>query len=214
MSSSFLTRRLFPTLMALALMTGIAHASTSSSGAHTLDKQLRASHAWLSEPGHQDHFGNNRFMPLPAGTFDAASNVYVGEEDVTLRPNEGFFLPLFYWFGEQYADGSADDPDFPSPADFLGSNVLLTLDGTPILDSADGLDDSYVDTTYYPTPLAYPAPTSYDSVATYFVKGLSTQHGPLSPGTHELHLIITNPFVQALAGFSGWDNTWHIVVEK
>jgi len=208
------TRPVLASIVALALIATSARASTSARGSGSLGKQLLASHAWLSVPAQRDHFGNARFLPLPAGTLDPDRNVYVGQEEATLKPNEGFFLPIFYWFGEKYGDGSADDPAFPAPADFLAAEVLITLDGEVILDSAEGLDDNYVDTTYYPNPIVYPEPTPYDSVSTYFVKGLCTQHGPMSPGTHELHLVITSDFIEGLAGFAGWDNTWTITVEK
>ena len=201
-------------LLALGLVASTAFAGAEANAPHGLDKQLLASSAWLTLPGYPDHRGNLQFMPLPAGTLDAMRNVYVGQTAITVRPNEGLFLPMFYWFGETYADGSQDDPDFPAPADFLGCNVMLTLDGDVILDSSDGLADNYVDTTYYPQPLVYPVPTGYGSVNTYFVKGLCASIGTMSPGTHELHLVITSPWILSVAGFNGWDNTWAISVEK
>ena len=202
-------------LSAVVVTTLIAPSVARADGdeAGSLARMLLAHNAWSLEPGRPDHRGNEQFVPIPSGTLDVTRNVYVGTGSFTLRKNQGFFLPVFYWIGESYVDGSQDDPDFPAFSDFLDANVLVTLDGVPFVDSAAGLEDNYVDTTYYPHPIAYAAPTSYDSINAYFVKGLAAEHGPLSPGTHVMHLVVTSPFLAGLAGFDGWDNTWTITVE-
>jgi hypothetical protein len=184
----------------------------------SLDDYLVGYSTWLLGGNQPDHEGNFIFMPLPSGEDSDGDGVYTGEMDVTLKKNESFVLPIFFFYGETYNNGTpSDDPAnhdlVPSADDFKGSDLLVELDGTAIIDSdAQDLADFFVDTQYYKKAIEYDEPSSYGSVSAIWVEGLAFTQSPLSKGEHTLHLRITNDFLADVYGFSGWENTWHIAV--
>jgi len=161
-----------------------------------------------------DHHGNVQFLPVPAGAYQNESGYWVGSADVALKSKWSFFLPVYVFYGERYNTGALDDPPGWPPAEaFTDADVLITLDGTPILDSGTvDLSTYYGDTVYFTQPIPYAEPTAYGSVAALWIKGLRFVEPALSDGEHMLHLLVTSQFLQDNFLFPGWDNTWHISV--
>lgn len=159
--------------------------------------------------------GKTVFLPIPSGTLDEASGLFVGTQDFTLASGERFFLPVHIWFGETYEDGSTDPVDFPPDSLYTEDNdVLVTLDGEPLIDSdTDDLADFFLGVTYFDEPIVYDEPTDYGSVNAIYVKGLSVTSPKLDAGTHEVRLTVTDPFLTDNFGFFGYDNTWTITAE-
>ena len=155
------------------------------------------------------------FLPIPQGEpSEQDPSLSIGEQDVTLRPGEGFALPVFVYIGETYLEPQVpdDDPLFP-PADvFTNARVEVVLDGKTIID-ADNLEDFYFDAQFFDDPIPYDEPTEYapdvHAIGALWVKGIGFVHGPLSKGEHTLEL-----FVYSDAFGFGFQNTWHITVAK
>jgi hypothetical protein len=163
-------------------------------------------------------------MPIPPGVPDDGAGtpedptIFVGELDVTLRPWTAFVMPILVYIGESFVeDVPNEDPvQFPMTL-FTGAEVLVTLDGYPLINSRTE------DLCRYFFPAARPdgavffdEPVSYDppqprgplnADAAIWVKGLGFVYPPLSVGKHTLTL-----FVDSKLGF-GFLNTWHITVQ-
>ncbi len=143
------------------------------------------------------------FLPLPEE----------GELDVTLGKGEKFVLPMFVYIGETYLpelEIPDDDPAFIPDEFFTDANVLIMLDGEPIIDSeVDDLNEYFFGPEYFDEPIEYAAPTWYGADSAIWVKGIGFVHNPLPPGEHTLTLYITDNFGFGIEFF----NTWYITVE-
>lgn len=177
-------------------------------GGVSLGGYMKAYFGWAIGGAAETRLGDRMFLPTPQGT-DNGSGVLVGTQDVTLAAADGFVLPLFVWIGESYNNGTADDdPAAPPLRDaFLATQLHVTLDGVTIVDDTLGLGEYWFDAETFDTPLTYPAPTSYGSIAAIWVKGMGFLHAPLATGTHTLHLVETNTGLGV-----AWDNTWNLTV--
>lgn len=159
-------------------------------------------------------------VPLPAG--DAISDdpfITQGSESFSVRFGKVLVLPLTFWLGESYDDGSVDDPaDYPF--DFKASRVLLKVDGRVVVDSnRTKLDCLYVPPTYFKKPITYSEPTDYGSLAAEWMNGLGILLPPLPPGQHTIDLQVESPVPDELLddfGFSGFGyyNTWYVTVTR
>lgn len=153
--------------------------------------------------------GNLVFLAVPSAPGDGTPSSI----DLTLKSNEAFFLPLWNLLGTSYNDGTPADPAVVLRV-FQTLNLKLTLDGTTLLDSGNGnLMDNYSEFKFVP-----PIPLSADfspANAIIRLQGISTLHGPLSPGTHLLHLDAKNIDPADAFGFIGeYHNTWNLTVKK
>jgi hypothetical protein len=136
-----------------------------------------------------------KLLPIPVGqpqgggSFTSSDpGTLVGAADVTLKPGTPFILPVAIWYGESYNTGQEDDAELDRSV-FTGSNVLVRVDGTAIIDSnVDDLARWYIGPEYFDPPIVYDQPTSYGSISANFVQGLSFAHRPLSRGDHVLTL--------------------------
>jgi hypothetical protein len=196
---------------ALALALG----ALAGCGANSLDANLVE---YLSRQlGGEDlgREGDAVFLPIPSGVLDEGTGLLVGQQDFTLAAGDRFFLPVHTWFGETYEDGSTDPVDFPPDTLYTVDNdVLVTLDGEPLIDSAtDDLADFFVEVTYFDEPIVYDQPTDYGSINAIYVKGLAVTSPKLDAGTHEVRLTVSDPFLTDNFGFFGYDNTWNLTVE-
>jgi hypothetical protein len=210
-------RRLTTLLACLFLLLVCSHTSAAVPGnaaarGQSLDQWMLQYWTWFFGGSQANEQNNVLFLPLPVGTPSPEDpSITVGHADVTLRTGEGFFLPVFVFFGETYLDPTVpdDDPSFP-PADvFTGAHVLVTLDGKTILDSerGDDLSKVYSDTQFFDHPLLYPEPSSYGSIGAIWVKGLGVVQQPLSKGNHKLELLVVSDFFGI-----GFHNTWNLTV--
>ena len=152
--------------------------------------------------------GNLVLLGVPSAPGDGTP----GSIDLTLKSNEAFFLPLWNLLGTSYNDGTPDDPAIALKV-YQTLNLKLTLDGTPLLDSGNGnLMDNYSEFKFVP-----PIPLSADfSPANAFIwlQGISTLHGPLSSGTHVLHLDAKNTDSTDVFGLTiEYHNTWNLTVK-
>lgn len=159
-------------------------------------------------------------VPLPAGE-PVSDDPYItqGSESFSVRVGRILVLPLTFWLGESYDDGTSDDPaDWLF--DFKASRVLLKVDGRVVVDSnRTKLDCLFVPPTYFRKPIAYAEPTDYGSVAAEWMNGLGILLPPLPPGQHVIDLQVESPVPGELLdyfGFSGFGyfNTWYVTVTR
>lgn len=158
--------------------------------------------------------GHLFLVPLPNG--DLISDdplIFQGSTSFSVRTGKTLVLPISFFLGESYLAGPADDPlDFPT--DYKSSSVLLTVDGRVVVDSSRSkLDCLFVDLTYFPEPITYPEPSSYDSNAAIWMIGIGILLPPMSPGSHVIDLQVVSPL--PFWGIQlGYYNTWHVTVTK
>jgi hypothetical protein len=207
-------KRVIAGIACVLLLSTAGYASARSRDGHSLANYMTKYWAWAFGTGYPDHSGDVTFVEIPpTAVFDPVSKMQFGETDVTLTKHESFFIPIFAFVGERYADGTPDDR--PSVVDedvFTDADVVVTLDGRRVVDG-DDLDDLYVDTTYFHRPVAYPGPTPHASAAIW-VKGLGFLHGPLSKGRHTLVFHVRSQWLFDYYDMWGWENTWHFTVTK
>ena len=162
--------------------------------------------------GDQVGFEQDRmFLPLPDSTDRDMDMVFAGEIDVELAATDGFVLPMFVWYGETYENGEPvdDDKGFPTEESFTGMDIVVTLDGNVIIDSAtNDLSQFYWAAIDFDETIIYPVPTDYGAIGAIWVKGVGFLHAPLAPGEHVLHLEEFND----LDFMIGYSNTWNITV--
>jgi hypothetical protein len=157
--------------------------------------------------------GHLFLVPLPTNGTKISDEplIYQGDAKFTVRTGKTLVLPMSFFVGESYVDGTFDDPaNFPT--DYKASTLLLTVDGRVIADSSrTKLDCLYVDLTYFPQPIAYPEPSEYGSNAAIWMTGLGILLPPLSPGQHIIQLQVVSPlpFWQIDLGYY---NTWYVTV--
>jgi hypothetical protein len=173
--------------------------------------------------------GRVLFLPIPASEPVSGSGtpddplVLVGHADVTVKPGTPFVLPIAVFIGELYGP-DVDVPFNPDPevpeSVFEGTDILITLDGQPIIDSTT--EDKfryYVPPQYFEEPIFYDQPTSSGSIAAVFVQGFVFVHPPLSKGTHTLTLrssliLPAGVYPNVPDGFGFvYENSWTITVE-
>jgi hypothetical protein len=123
-------------------------------------------------------------------SYDEGSNTwtYAAAIDVTLEPGQKFAMPLIFFYGEAYEDGSEDDPDaFDWEALFAPYQIGVWLDGLQIIDSADDdYDDYWYDAQYFDEVIEYDETTQTGAIGITFVTGYGFVHHPLSKGDHQL----------------------------
>jgi hypothetical protein len=187
--------------------TGGGSGVETSHGGLNLTQWMTAYVTWALGGSEVERIQDRVFLPLPDSTDPDEDGIYSGEIDVTLAATDGFVLPTLVWIGERYDDDTEDERDFPSREDFLGTELVVTLNGVTLIDSSvDDLGIYFFEGDFEPA-IEYDEPSDYGSVAAVWLRGLGFLHGPLSPGVHVLHLEELN---EEIAGYS---NTWNITVE-
>ena len=155
-------------------------------------------------------------VPMPTeGDWTSEGNVltFQGNQSFEVRTGRTLVLPLSFFLGESYVDGTFDDPvNFPT--DYKASSLLLRVDGRVIADSSRSkLDCLYIDLTYFEEPIVYPEPTSYGSNAAIWMVGLGILLPPMSPGEHIIEMEVVSPL--PFWGIQlGYYNTWYVTVVK
>jgi hypothetical protein len=157
--------------------------------------------------------GHLFLVPLPTNGVQISDDplVYQGDTSFTVRTGKTLVLPMSFFTGESYVDGTFDDPaDYPT--DYKASSLLLTVDGRVVIDSTrTKLDCVYVDLTYFPQPIMYPEPSSYGSNAAIWMTGLGILLPPMSPGEHIIDMQVVSPL--PFWGINlGYYNTWYVTV--
>jgi len=162
--------------------------------------------------GTQD-IGRLFLVPMPTNGEQISDDptIFQGDTSFTVRTGKTLVLPMSFFLGETYTDGSFDDPaDYPT--DYKASSLLLTVDGRVIVDSTrTKLDCVYVDLTYFKEPIVYPEPSSYDSNAAIWMTGLGILLPPMSPGEHIIDMQVVSPSPYSEINF-GYYNTWYVTV--
>jgi hypothetical protein len=152
-------------------------------------------------------------MPLPTNGEQISDDplIFQGSASFTVRTGKTLVLPMSFFVGESYVDGTVDDPaDFPT--DYKASSLLLTVDGRVIVDSTRAkLDCVYVDLTYFPQPVMYPEPSSYGSNAAIWMTGLGILLPPMTPGEHIIDMQVVSP-LPFWNMHLGYYNTWYVTV--
>lgn len=159
--------------------------------------------------------GNLFLVPFPTNGVQISDDplIFQGDTSFTVRTGKTLVLPMSFFVGESYTDGTFDDPvDFPT--DYKASSLLLKVDGRVIVDSSrTKLDCVYIDLTYFPQPIVYPEPSSYDSNAAIWMVGLGILLPPMSPGVHIIDMQVVSPL--PFWGMNlGYYNTWYVTVVK
>jgi hypothetical protein len=154
-------------------------------------------------------------VPLPTNGVQISDDplVFQGDASFTVRTGRTLVLPMSFFLGETYIDGTFDDPaNFPT--DYKASSLLLRVDGRVVADSTrTRLDCVYVDLTYFSQPIMYPEPTGYGSNAAIWMVGLGILLPPMSPGEHVIEMEVVSPL--PFWGIRlGYYNTWYVTVVK
>ena len=149
------------------------------------------------------------FLPLPGEDDDFVL-------DVTLRTGEKFILPMFVFVGETYLpelELPDDDPAGIPDEIFTGADVLIMLDGVPIIDSqVDDISEFFFDPEYFDSVIDYEGPTDYGAIGAIWVKGIGFAHTPLPKGEHTLTLEVSS-YYEPWDLYIEFNNAWNITVE-
>lgn len=159
--------------------------------------------------------GHLFLVPLPTNSVQISDDplIFQGDTSFTVRTGKTLVLPMSFFLGESYTDGSFDIPA-ENPTDYKASSLLLMVDGRVIVDSTrTKLDCVYIDVTYFPEPIVYPEPSSYYSDAAIWMTGLGILLPPMSPGLHIISLQVVSP-VTVWGINLGYYNTWNVTVVK
>jgi hypothetical protein len=159
--------------------------------------------------------GNLFLVPMPTNGVQISDDplIFQGDTSFLVRVGKTLVLPMSFFLGETYVDGTFDDPvNFPT--DYKASSLLLRVDGRVIADSTrTKLDCLYIDLTYFPQPIVYPEPTGYGSNAAIWMVGLGILLPPMSPGEHIIEMEVVSPL--PFWGINlGYYNTWYVTVIK
>lgn len=169
---------------------------------------------WYGGTGPQE-VGNLFLVPLPTNGVQISDDplIFQGDTSFSMRVGRRVVLPMIFFLGETYVDGTFDDPaDYPT--DFKASSLLLRVDGRVVVDSTRSkLDCLYVDLTYFPQPIVYPEPTGYGSNSAIWMNGLGILLPPMSPGAHVIQMEVVSPLPFWGINF-GYFNTWYVTVVK
>jgi hypothetical protein len=174
---------------------------------------------WYYGGGGPQEIGHLFLVPMPSeGDWTSEGNVltFQGSKSFDVRAGRTLVLPLTFFLGESYIDGTYDDPE-NFPIDYKASTLLLTVDGRVIADSSrTKLDCVYVDLTYFTPPIVYPEPSIYGSNAAIWMMGLGILLPPMSPGDHIIEMQVVSDLTQApgYGFFLGYYNTWYVTVAK
>jgi hypothetical protein len=208
-----MTLSLFIALLAIPASSAVVPPTSMGFGQSLGEWQLTYWTATLTQ-GAGTTAGHVLLLPLPQGDFNDSTGNFEGVLAVELNAGTAFFLPIFVFIGESYVQSVPED----DPADYEGLfldnpglSAVITLDGSPLIDSStDDLADFYAGPVYFDPEITdgYPASRGedLDAAAAIWVEGLGFAHPPLAPGEHELHLLVDTGL-----GF-GFDNTWHLTV--
>lgn len=159
--------------------------------------------------------GNLFLVPMPTNGVQISDDplIFQGDTSFSVRVGRTLVLPMSFFLGETYVDGTFDDPvNFPT--DYKASSLLLRVDGRVIADSTrTKLDCLYIDLTYFPQPIVYPEPTGYGSNAAIWMVGLGILLPPMSPGEHTIEMEVVSPL--PFWGINlGYYNTWYVTVVR
>ncbi|MCC6494296.1 MAG: hypothetical protein IT424_14890 [Pirellulales bacterium] len=146
-----------------------------------------------------------RYLPFSEGNDFAA--------DVSIQPGTAVVFSPYVLFGEQYADGSEDDP--VALADFINNTILgpttirTTLDGNVVLEGGFfDFPDRTFDITLFPEPIEYAAPNArFPAVAAYWATAITAIFDGLSPGEHTIVNVQNSPFFSPLPSVATYNIT-------
>ena len=169
--------------------------------------------SWYYSGIGEQEIGPLFLVPLPTNGVQISDDplIFQGDTSFTVRMGRTLVLPMSFFIGETYVDGTFDDPvNFPT--DYKASSLLLRVDGRVVVDSTRSkLDCLYVDLTYFPQPIVYPEPTGYGSNAAIWMTGLGILLPPMSSGEHIIEMQVVSPL--PFWGIQlGYYNTWYVTV--
>ena len=135
-------------------------------------------------------------------------------KEVTVKAGTFIFVPINSMWGEQYADGSTDDPNDPNldgsghAASSWGSMLTMsqTLDGSPV---RVDLKNYGVPITWFDQPIYYADTSSWDSVAAIWFQSYGFMIKPLTPGVHTLTNVVEDQWFS-----SSFTDTYKITVVR
>jgi hypothetical protein len=228
--------------LGLALTAGVGYADNQSNDhgskpehptqAHLYGKSLTEwmmlYSAWFAQgqDPNKGTIGKVQLLPMPQQEATAIpptpdiDQFLKGSLDVTLQYGSPFMVSVIALTGELFVDDIIP-PDEALPVykqSLIGADVLVTLDGKPILRSPQGNLNAFIGPAYFPQPVLYSSPqfrytdnTLGDIYASgiVWVEGIGFVQPPLSAGQHTLHVYALNPVLRL-----GFDNTWNITVKS
>jgi hypothetical protein len=137
------------------------------------------------------------------------------EFHVQVKPGTGFVFPSFFLFGEEYDDGTADDP--VALADLIDliyetTSIETRVDGKVVLQGlASELEDFQYGPDYFEEPIPYEQPQprgpNLNAVSALWGLGIGSVYHPLPQGNHTIVSIVDSAF------FGRFEYTYHIHVK-
>jgi hypothetical protein len=115
--------------------------------------------------------GNVQFLPA---SYPAASS----HADVTVKAGTALLWVPIVWVGEEYPDGSVDDPSVDWLAGTIGE---FTLDDRTIVPD---LEKYYVPIRWLENPVVYQDAMDWGSIAAVYLEGYAFLIAPLPVGVH------------------------------
>ena len=137
------------------------------------------------------------------------------EFDIAVTPGTGFVLSPFFVFGEEYEDGSFDDP--VALADLIDliletTTIDVWLDGELVQSgAADELGAFAYGPTFFDEPIPYTEPQDRGgifAVAALWGIGVGGVYHPLPPGEHTIEVVTDSDF------FGLFEYTYNITVAE
>ena len=145
-------------------------------------------------------------MPLPNAPGDGTP----GHLDVTLAPGQGFTLPLLFFLGTSYTDGTPNDP-LVDRSFFETLDITVKVAGVTVVNNANKMN--YYSEFFFAPAIPINSPPINSVI---WCEDLGLVHGPLSVGTHTIKVDVKS--TQALPpNFGGTilehHNTWTVTVK-
>jgi len=181
-----------------------------------------------------DHVGHVQFLSLDMDEFGTpyernGITFLPASKNVTMDSGSPFVLPVLTFNGENYLNGIpiVADPKAAWPLSSITTgSALVTIDSKTIMNSAvDNLSDFAAGPFDFNPPIAYGTDPQFRypvwlttttaatdpgyAIAAIWAEGIGFINGPLSVGTHTLHVLsaFNDPRFPI-----GYDNTWTITV--
>ncbi len=150
--------------------------------------------------------GHIVLLPLPNVPGDGTP----GHLDITLNPGQGFYLPLFFFLGTSYTDGTPSDT-FVDASFFQTLNLTLQIDGVTVVSDKNSAD--YYAQFFFAPPIPINFPPIDSAI---WSQGVSVVHNPFSVGKHTIKLDIKSakPLPPNFGtGFPEYHNSWTLTVQ-
>ncbi len=130
-------------------------------------------------------------------------------KEVEVSPGTAFMLPIYVTLGTDHLDGTKDVKS--GVDEYVDAEVMITLDGAPLLCANYSGCDSEADLADYYTSGDFDPPHFVPEFGVEYIwfEGLGVILPPLPVGEYVLHLMVENGLFDHDPDF---DNTWNITI--